>query len=73
MLQYSSADSGPIGYGKRVLLVSILPFLPLLLFGIDPRASPTTEIYFGLSALWFLAVASYGLRQLWTAIWTRPR
>jgi len=70
-LRYTSKDSGPLGYGNKVLLISLLPFVPLMLLDVRPMASALTKGYFWLSTAWFVAVAGFGLREMWNAIWSR--
>ena len=53
-------------------LIGIAPFVPLLLFDINPRSSMGTEIYFGLSALWLVVIGAFGVRELWNAVWVKP-
>ena len=73
VLRYTSRDSGPLGYGNRILLLGIAPFAPLLLFDVNPRSSLAAQVYFALSALWLLAGGVFGIRELWNAVWTKPR
>jgi hypothetical protein len=73
VLRYTSRNSSPIGYGNRMLLFGMAPFVPLLLFDINPRSSIGTEIYFGLFALWLAVIGAFSVRELWNAVWVKPR
>ena len=73
VLRYTARKSSPLGYGNRMLLIAMAPFVPLILFDIDPRSSIGTEIYFGLSAFWLAVIGAFGVRELWNAIWVKPR